>query len=267
MAAMDEFKTERELVKNAPFKKKLEYFWEYYKWQTMIGILVVLFICGYIHTIVTDTENVLMGIMINTYSTEDGVTDSLKEGYYEKYDIDSSKYDVVFDNTRTYSVSGKAGVSTSNDEARSIILSKTGSGQLDFMTGDLESMTDLAYSDLFVDLREILTEEQLKEYEPYLLYIDKTIMDTILEASANYEDIGEVVIPGCSEPEKMDDPVPVLIDMSSSDKFDEIYQYDVETLVFGATDGIPHVENTVKFIEYAMEQKGDLKGAVAKVDK
>ena len=31
MAAMDEFRAEREAVKNGSFKEKLSYFWTYYK--------------------------------------------------------------------------------------------------------------------------------------------------------------------------------------------------------------------------------------------
>ena len=41
MPLMDEFKEERASIKNAPFKKKLRYFWDYYKWHVIITVAAV----------------------------------------------------------------------------------------------------------------------------------------------------------------------------------------------------------------------------------
>ena len=45
MALMDEFKEERESIKNKSFKEKLDYFWCYYKWWIITPIIIV-FIAG-----------------------------------------------------------------------------------------------------------------------------------------------------------------------------------------------------------------------------
>ena len=42
MAVMDEFKEEREALRNGTPKEKLSYFWYYYKWHTLIGAFVIL---------------------------------------------------------------------------------------------------------------------------------------------------------------------------------------------------------------------------------
>ena len=59
MAVMDEFKSERESVKNEPFKKKAAYFWTYYKWFVIIPLIIIIGITSYIYHIVTDTDTVL----------------------------------------------------------------------------------------------------------------------------------------------------------------------------------------------------------------
>lgn len=40
MAVMDEFKVERETIKNAKFIDKFSYFWTYYKWWVIIPVIV-----------------------------------------------------------------------------------------------------------------------------------------------------------------------------------------------------------------------------------
>lgn len=251
MAQMDEFRAEREAMKTAPFKKKLAYFWDYYKWHTIITILLLIFVGSYIHTVVTATEDTLNGILLNTYSTDDVTSDIINE-FAEKEEIDLTKYSITLNTTLAYSVDGSTSYSTSTGDTRQVILANTGAGLLDFISGDLTSMTDLAYVSMFLDLREVLTEEQITAYEPYFLYVDQAILDEIEAANENYEDTSDIIIPDCSKPEEMENPVPVLIDMSQSDKLTSIYTYNVEGLSFGVTASLANKETTLAFIDYLM---------------
>ena len=65
MPLMDEFKEERESIKNKSKKEKLSYFWYYYKWWVILPI-IILFIGGnLIHTIATKQKILLDGMFLN----------------------------------------------------------------------------------------------------------------------------------------------------------------------------------------------------------
>jgi hypothetical protein len=48
MPVMDEFKEERETIKNAPFSKKLEYFKDYYLMKTIIAVVTAAILGGFL---------------------------------------------------------------------------------------------------------------------------------------------------------------------------------------------------------------------------
>ena len=43
MPVMDEFREERETIKNGTFKQKWQYFCDYYKWHVIIGAFVLIY--------------------------------------------------------------------------------------------------------------------------------------------------------------------------------------------------------------------------------
>ena len=67
MAVMDEFREEREALKNADLKTKWQYFLDYYKWW-VIGIAAALaFVISMIYSALTAKDNALSGYFLNTY--------------------------------------------------------------------------------------------------------------------------------------------------------------------------------------------------------
>ena len=48
MAVMDEFKEEREALKNGTPRQKLTYFWYYYKWHVIIALVVIIMIVSFV---------------------------------------------------------------------------------------------------------------------------------------------------------------------------------------------------------------------------
>ena len=66
MSLMDEFKAERESIKQASLKKKLEYFWDYYKWHTIGAFFVLIAIGMFMYTASKSTETIFYAIFFNT---------------------------------------------------------------------------------------------------------------------------------------------------------------------------------------------------------
>ena len=69
MAVMDEFREERENLKNASFQKKWQYFWYYYKLHVVIGGFIAFFVISMAHSILTAKDNALFGYPSLGFST------------------------------------------------------------------------------------------------------------------------------------------------------------------------------------------------------
>ncbi|MEE1314347.1 MAG: hypothetical protein UHS49_01085 [Faecalimonas sp.] len=250
MAAMDEFRKEREAIKQAPLKEKLAYFWEYYKWHTIITLFVIVALTSYIYTLATKKDNVLNGVLLNTLSMEADAT-GLIEGFSEAAKVDLDEYSINFNRSLTYS--SKPEAASSNMSAMQAMMAWNSAGDIDFITADAETMIDLAYRGYFADLSEILDEEAFTKYEPYMLYMDEAVVEAQQEAYDNMEETTDIIIPDPAKPEEMKKPIPVLLDVSACEGLQKAYGYETETLSLGLTKTGKNQEMALKFVDYVMK--------------
>lgn len=251
MALMDEFREERENIKNGTWKQKAAYFWEYYKWYVIVPAIIIISLVWYIHHMVTKTDDVLHGLLINAHNVEAQTTaDEIAADFIEEMKIDTKEYSVTFNTSVTYIANDTSG--TANYETTQAMMAWIAAGTIDFMSGDMDAMTDLAYKQYLVDLREVLTKEEIAQYEPYFLYIDQAVIDARSKAFENNEDGSDIEIPDCTKPETMEKPIPVLIDMSKCEALSEIYG-ETDNLALGIANNAPNVETVVDFLEYLEE--------------
>ena len=66
MPLMDEFKEEREEMKSRCFKDRWNYFWDYYKWHVVAGIIIVCVAITIIHGVLTRKETAFYVAMMNS---------------------------------------------------------------------------------------------------------------------------------------------------------------------------------------------------------
>ena len=251
MALMDEFKKERDAVlKNGTFKQKAVYIWEYYKWHIIVPILAIIAIASYIVNLVTAPDIIMNGVMLNVHNLEsENPSETLLPDFYKEQKVDTKKEEITLNTNLHYSIDNPA----SNYESAQVLMAWLAAGQLDFITGDAVSLTDLAYKEYFTDLRDYLTEEQLAKYEPYFLYMDYDIYKKRSELINNMDETTIIELPDCTKPEEMADPIPVMIDMSQSEKLKEVYGNTSEVLALGITVKETHKELTSAFLDYLME--------------
>lgn len=258
---MDEFKAEREyLKKNGTRQEKLEYFWEYYKWHTIVGVVALIIVISSIYNVLTAKDLVMNGILLNCTPTLDSTKqDELILDFMAQQEINTKKNEISLNTSLYYSVYDEEDTDYSNSEltytASQIMLVQVASGELDFITGDLETLTSIAYSDFFVDLTTVLTEEQLKLYEPYLYYLDQSVLDLMNEAKDSGEST-KITIPDVDKPETMKTPIPVLIDLSRCEDIKLFYSNMKEDkpVVIGFIVNSKHAELTGKFLDYLMNK-------------
>ena len=124
---------------------------------------------------------------------------------------------------------------------------------LDFVTGPMTSMQDLAYNGIFMDLREFFNPEQIKQYQDYFLYVDSAVITELADAYENDEDASSIKIADCTNPDAMKEPVPVMINITQCEKLAKIYNAEDGLLAFGVITNAPHQTRTLNFLKFIME--------------
>lgn len=251
MAVMDEFKEERQRVKNGTKKEKMAYFWEYYKWYVIIPAVIIIAIGSYIYHVVTTPDTVLSGVVMNAHTTTRAETvTEIENEFCELAEIDQKEYCIELNTSITYVAGDTTGAA--NYEASQALMAWVAAGATDFITGDVDSMVELAHKQYFCDLREILSEEEIAFYEPYFLYIDNATLTKKEELYENMDYETEVLIPDCTKPETMEEPIPVMIDISKCEKMQELYGDTEGILALGATVKTERQDMLLTFLEYLM---------------
>lgn len=252
MALMDEFREEREKVRNGTWKQKLAYFWEYYKWYVIVPALIIGFVGSTIYQKVTAPDIILNGVLLNVYSMEaDSGTQKVIDEFSKEKNIDTKEYEVTLNTSMHYTADDTSG--TANYESVQALMAWTAAGTVDFIGGDHASLTKLAYNGYFVDLRKFLNKDELKKYEPYFLYMDAAVSNTLDNSLENDVDSATVKIPDCTDPNSMKEPIPVMIDLSKNAKFGEIYT-NSDALAVGLAQNAPNKEMLLEFLDFLIEE-------------
>ena len=95
MPLMDEFKEEREALKQAPLNQKIKYYVYYYKWHALAVIAVLIIAFTWIRDVVTSKDAALYVALINAAALDDA--EQFDMAYTAYAGIDPDEYDVIFD--------------------------------------------------------------------------------------------------------------------------------------------------------------------------
>ncbi|MCH5254402.1 MAG: hypothetical protein J1F41_05705 [Lachnospiraceae bacterium] len=251
MAIMDEFREEREALKNGTFKQKLQYFWDYYKWYVIIGVIVIAMASSFIHDILSNKEHGFFAVFLNTQE-ENVSARSFRSNLAERLNIDTDNYDVSVDTSMNISAISND-ESTLNDMQRLSIYMST--GDLDVLAADSPTFLRYASTDMFYDLRDILSKEQLDEYSPYLYYVDMDEVTARMEASINEDDGYIAKEYDHHVPENMSDPVPIAICIQDRPKLQGVYDFPEGDVPMGFMINSSRLEEALAFLEYLFEDQ------------
>jgi hypothetical protein len=260
MALMDEFREERASVKQKPLKDKIAYIMDYYKWPIIGAVIAIIIISSLIYGKLTEKEDALNGLLLNVnlYGSASALKDcdTLSDDFLNTLNLNNQKYKVSFNPSITYYVNGDNPSQYFSPQNQQLIMTLVSTGTADFMTADTDTMLVFAYQGYFMDLSEILSDEEYAAYEPYFLYIDATFSDRLNELKENGSSDTSIEVPDWTDPDSMEKPVPVLIDMSKSDKLMQIYnQTKKDTICMGFPYTLPHKDTAVEFLKYVMPEQ------------
>ena len=194
MAVMDEFREEREALKNGTPKEKLQYFWYYYKWHVIIALVVIIMIVSFVQQLRDRTDPAFYAVMLNA-SLLDQTTSEQPEfvtDFAGKEGIDLNTSDITFDTSIRIVEDSMDETSITSSQKLMVYVA---ANELDCMITDFTSFQKYANSSMFYDLRDVLTEEQVQALEPYFYYVDRTVVQAV-EAASDDMNIPIPSIPG-----------------------------------------------------------------------
>lgn len=204
---MDEFKEQREAMKHGTPKEKLSYFWYYYKWHVIVTATVLIMIVSFVAEQVNKKDSCIICNLLK-FLGHNELSESYIDGFEKQQDIDTSKYEVSVDTSMFISQNATDESTYASVQKLMVFIAAQ---QVDVLASDVTTMYTYAYQDNLADLREILDEEEYAKYEDRFFYIDGKVRDQIEEANSSLDSDFTVEYPDPTDPDSMDDPIPVAI--------------------------------------------------------
>ena len=123
---------------------------------------------------------------------------------------------------------------------------------VDCFAGNDDLFLYYAYMEYALDLRTVLTQEELDLLSPYLHYIDGQLIEQQENANEGYANAYSQH-PDSTKPELMADPIPVAISLNTAtDAFKEAYHFGEEALI-GICASSEQAQNALAFLRYCLE--------------
>ncbi|MCI8976671.1 hypothetical protein AALB47_07690 [Lachnospiraceae bacterium 54-11] len=262
---IDEIRQQQMKTKEMSAKGKLEYFWDYYKVHTIVAILVIFFAAMFIRDIVTAKDYNFYSILFNARQLSG---DSLESAFSEYAGLDTENYECYIDASTGLSLTSFTEYDMATVQK---LMATIQIGDLDTVVFNSELFNNYAGNEMFLDLRTILSEEELNAWKDYLYYID------YVEVAAEREDVDVEEAPAEKDaaddetrqqeileetnrhrsPEGMAEPVPVGIFMEASPFAEKSGAYSDLVPVFGFVSTSKRTETGKQFLEFLWDDTID----------
>lgn len=199
MAVWDDIKKQHKKVRKKGFKAMVSYFWDYYKVPTAVTIIIALFSFYLIRDMASNLPYGFYAMMINSTMHPDG--EVIGEDFAGYAGIDTSSYNVLIDTNQTLSTSSYNTYDVSTQER---IMAITAAGDLDVMIADQSVFEQYARNSYMTDLRDLMSEDELKKYDGYIYYVDGAILKAIEDGT--YEQASSENTADNESQDSQDDP-------------------------------------------------------------
>jgi hypothetical protein len=244
-------------LKGMGFKAHLEYFWDYYKIHTFVAIFAVVMLVMLVRDISSNKPYALNAMFINAASFIG--SDTLEAEFAEAQGINTDEEEVYIDTTTSLSADGAGGQMDYTTMER--IYAMIAARELDVFAADPQLFEKYTQSEMFIDLREVYSEDELAAFGDKVYYMDYTEVLKAKEEAAKALESGEMVAEeeeGNYEfvrrnPSEMDQPVPVGIILADNQKLTDNECYIGVTPIAGIVASTDHPEISKAFIDFLLK--------------
>ena len=248
MPLMDEFREERQAIRQKSLKEKLSYFFDYYKWHTVAVITIVAVVISLTVHLINRKDCALYVCLLNAAELDQAA--QYKQQFEEYAGIDRSDYEAVFDTSMYIQLGGRDQMTATSYQKMTVY---TAAGDLDVLICTPEITEFYVGRGIFCDLRDILSPEQTALYESRFFYEDQTVLDAIQEAREKGEDY-EPAFSDPGNPEAMENPVPVGICLDGCQKLKDSILFNDDTQVLSVLANSSKKDTALQFIDYVLQE-------------
>lgn len=227
-------------LKEKPLKEKLKHIFTYYKLPIVAILLaIILVISGVCH--LASAQKTVLHISCLDAVVRQEAGEAFQLALSQALGIDRNKELVEISVNRNQQDEIYAG------EA---LAAQIMGGMIDVLALPEETSLQWLYQDVFANLSELLTAEQMQTYKGSFLYVDGAVleqMDHLRQEQTPLE------FPDPTKPEEMEDPIPVAMRVPTGAEFAEAYFSNHKSVVIGIVANAPNLNNAVFFLNYMME--------------
>ncbi len=243
-------------LKGMGFKAHWEYFWDYYKIHVAVGVFAIVMLGMLIHDIAANKPYALDSIFVNANSLMGA--DALQQGFAEYEGIDTNETAVFIDTNTSLSPDGGSMDISMMEKIYAMIAAK----ELDTFLADTQIFEKYANNEMFLDLREVFTEEELSELGDKVYYLDyaeierqNELRQKQMESGELYADDGTSDAPYefvRQDPSTMENPVPYGIILENNELLKQNECYTEQTPIAGISASSERKEVSADFIRYLL---------------
>ena len=250
MPKMDEFREEREAsLRETSLWGKIKYYVYYYKGAVFAVLVIGIIAAVWIHDTVTAKDSAFYAAMVNVSPIEEA--NDFENAFASYSGIDTDQYELTMDTALPLSYEKMDQMSMNVSQKLFAMLS---TGHVDVMVADLKCFENYAGQGIFYDLRDILTEEQLAAYQPYLYYVDQKTLDALKSEDDQLGSSSNIKIPDPSKPDNMAEPVPVGIFIGEGDCLSDYYYFDEDGAALGIPCNTKQLDHAIDFLLFILHK-------------
>lgn len=202
------------------FSDKLEYFWQNYKIHIMVTVLLACFFGILLHPVIHQKETVLSIAFINAFpNVED---EEIVRDFERHLQLNSERQQVLLDSD--YYIDNTS-TSPYAENYSQMFSANAAAGKFDVVLADTANFDYFGSQGFFQDLSALLSEEELKEYQERLYYID---------------------FPNDDSTKK----IPIGIKINNSNKICKTSCYPNMDAYLGVMSGSKRIDHALEYLEY-----------------
>lgn len=254
----EESKDQRSKMKDKPFKEKAAYYIGYYKFHALAVVLVTGILISLIYTFVTAKDNAFCAMMVNCILIDEK---KIGEDFASYSNIDLEEFECIVSVDSNATSDANADAATNTRFAAMIA-----SQDLDAFVGDSISFEQDALGEVFIDLREVLSEEDLNKHKDKIYYIDyaeiekRNNSDEIImfddKTERTFEE-QQANVKFHLNPDNLTTPIPVGIVVDDAPLITDTMAYPTTIPIFGIIVNSQRIDKSVDFLHYMYEENTD----------
>lgn len=222
MPIIDDIRENNKKLKGQSLKKKLQYFWEYYRVMTIIILAVLLILISIVKTAVTRKDTAFYAVFANSFDIPS------EEQFETILELNEKKQQVVYDNSMVI-LTDPASYSEMSTTSSQKLVALVASATADVMLADPDLSTSYFDSTFFDNLELYFSKEELDSLGDKVIWYDLVDEET-----------------GVPTGESM----PIAINVGDSIAITSVPCYVVKDVYFTVFSNAPHPDLVHSFYEH-----------------